>query len=1777
MGKIWFFQMYACHFQCLALSLENDIFTGICYLLNCDDKSFGVIGRRGIKTLSLLPIPVITVAFTTFVPRCGARFCGESGRRHFTNWNGGPAFCRFKSNFDDGRHQRRNPGHSRDHSDHFQRYKNERLKSLENLSVNVKHASVENLHDSEPNSPVVADEVTGKAAEAKTSSSNNSSAQLSEKSAHTPSPEIDNGYASWYNAEEQQQIVNMLKEVNMRHERQLRRNSVLRSERPTSDDSTCSNADRASLSSDDEDDGIVVLVSLEKDGPPPDDPDEEKDIANDYLEKSVSDYFEEFQSIFTVSPEKNIFNSLTKECMKECTKSKEKAEDTVLMVEKESSDQNKQAEDKKGDGSLSAMAETESGIRDVENEIASESDQREATTATGEDKSASLDEPRILFDATPSTSRDSEVQKFNVTSKSIEQAASSVYELNDKHIEGLKTERKVSETSKNIEEAASSVYELNGKSEEAAVLNSVQRNDKPGNICDLCSSRTDITKIVSQLRKKDVTKPLITKPQPLNTTQSRSSYCRPEIVYSFPNQTTVYMQNSWPVDYRIKRNTADYKYKTNRLPQCPSDAISKSVETAFLKKFPCFIRQAVIPERKEAKSEPYLLRRNEIKLQNNIPITSFSDSHLPFKGQNAHYKRITVEELFQTVSQNRKEREVQKFGIKEDLSCELVTASDHLKKILKIGKGNESRIHSPALKNDNKFKDNDQKVGNYRDANVGSQFPYTSLLSGRYTPEGDKCGQKQILQTRDDPGKSTTAKAEQTSTRNNAYDSKPNYGVNSQTKYENAHKNYKQGKSAQFSQRDASSSLPVCGPTKPVNKAKSQNSDIVVCKNHYVDTLPKMNSSKEGADQKETMSKPKRRKKLKNDKTKTKNEGETVGKAVVVTSVCSDKTDINQELRTGSDCGKYREKFDRAVPIKNSACTDEDKHCNSWKNRKRADSFVSSKKESSKFSETDSQSSNDLKTQISQQPSESCLKQNRQSKVKASTSRKNNSSFSKSCVSHEISKESISSASKGLKNENLRQTENNSAIKKTAEKGNSNVADLNILKLKTDEDDRHSGAESKNLKVRDSTHSRENLHSAPTPSNRKESPSKLRQKRAPKSLVSCKNVSDREHLERDRSESPSKLRQKCARAPRNFVSRKKFSDGEHLERDLAVKTGRNCDKLVRNYSETYEKASCSGKGNYFPTSNSFGPRKNSFKTKNKVSSPSGTVPSHTTDIKEKFVLESIYCYSKPSKIDDKNSVISETNTTNVRKEEKRKHLTGEVKTFSDEGKQNSLICELGDDAMQERSTGDAKESNNSQSMCAAPNLKNLQNLNYSARMNICTRSFVSSTASKESQNIKIEDIGNKKFSDYDYPSKECEISGGNQICCFHAVDENIQKYLHSAQKLNKDIDHFVEDPGMPSESTSANSCSVNSICRQTEREKEGNGTKVARKTTGEDFTPMDKNDSGSADGAGRQTEREKEGNGTKVARKTTGEDFTPMDKNDSGSDDGVCADGIRALCLRSEDSCFESLADKSGKYSVVCQPPCYSAKDFPEKESVSDSDGQKRNHRIDSDQPTEDFIPKLSALTLGHLSQPNEIKSKCGDQIFKNASKDEDLFMRITSQEITKRVNCKQDIDSKVTSDVLGLPGTVLRKIHVPVSGGRLSCEMMSDASVRGEEYQVSNSLARKASELLHCIASLNGAGASVRPESDKAKTCESPEEKSQLLALNEETLPASQVSPIQTIVSSCNSDAESIGKSEKEKIGSESDLNHDPIVLLSDVVQVSKVLITDRSLPQTNDIFNST
>ncbi|GBN26906.1 hypothetical protein AVEN_100383-1 [Araneus ventricosus] len=74
--------MYAYPFECLALSLANVNFKGNCYLLNLNDKSFGIIGMREIKTLSRrlnLSVQFVTV-----------RSLGTSRLR--TNSTGTPTF-----------------------------------------------------------------------------------------------------------------------------------------------------------------------------------------------------------------------------------------------------------------------------------------------------------------------------------------------------------------------------------------------------------------------------------------------------------------------------------------------------------------------------------------------------------------------------------------------------------------------------------------------------------------------------------------------------------------------------------------------------------------------------------------------------------------------------------------------------------------------------------------------------------------------------------------------------------------------------------------------------------------------------------------------------------------------------------------------------------------------------------------------------------------------------------------------------------------------------------------------------------------------------------------------------------------------------------------------------------------------------------------------------------------------------------------------------------------------------------------------------------------------------------------------------------------------------------------------------------------------------------------------------------------------------------------------------------------------------------------------------
>ncbi|XP_071033846.1 myb-like protein X [Parasteatoda tepidariorum] len=151
---------------------------------------------------------------------------------------------------------------------------------------------------------------------------------------------INEIYDSWFCFEEQQKIVDMLRDVHIRHERQLKRDmmaargSLLVLDEPTMSAADPSNISPASQSSDDED-GITVLVSPKAALPIPSP--ESEDICSsrdDYLELSASDYFEEFQNIFTVSPEKQIINSLTKELLKQNSSGRESEDPKTSKIPK---------------------------------------------------------------------------------------------------------------------------------------------------------------------------------------------------------------------------------------------------------------------------------------------------------------------------------------------------------------------------------------------------------------------------------------------------------------------------------------------------------------------------------------------------------------------------------------------------------------------------------------------------------------------------------------------------------------------------------------------------------------------------------------------------------------------------------------------------------------------------------------------------------------------------------------------------------------------------------------------------------------------------------------------------------------------------------------------------------------------------------------------------------------------------------------------------------------------------------------------------------------------------------------------------------------------------------------------------------------------------------------------------------------------------------------------------------------------------------------------------
>ncbi|GIY82664.1 uncharacterized protein CEXT_508441 [Caerostris extrusa] len=172
------------------------------------------------------------------------------------------------------------------------------------------------------------------------------------------------------------------------------------------------------------------------------------------------------------------------------------------------------------------------------------------------------------------------------------------------------------------------------------------------------------------------------KAQTLNANKLHPSYCKHDDRQRYSAKCLKeYVPKPLPIGCHLKSND----YKLNRIRQNTSN---EPKETAFWKKLPYFIQRTGIPERREVKSETNLICNDRIVAQNKV--TSFSETHLPFRNSETHYKRISVDDLFQRVTdsshtRNTNELDIQQQKIKQitylDQQENLISASDHLKNI----------------------------------------------------------------------------------------------------------------------------------------------------------------------------------------------------------------------------------------------------------------------------------------------------------------------------------------------------------------------------------------------------------------------------------------------------------------------------------------------------------------------------------------------------------------------------------------------------------------------------------------------------------------------------------------------------------------------------------------------------------------------------------------------------------------------------------------------------------------------------------------------------------------------------------------------------------------------------------------------------------------------------------------------------------------------------------------------------------------------------------------
>ncbi|GFT54806.1 uncharacterized protein NPIL_278671 [Nephila pilipes] len=1246
----------------------------------------------------------------------------QSARRCFMNWNGIPSYNKFKENFDDGRVFKRSSRYVKSDSGPFQRYNEERLDSTDSITRKVKKASFENLSASQSNTSLPPNEDRERTLEdIKTSSTNNLNSQPSDTAINTPSPELNSGYASWYYAEEQQQIVNMLREVNMRHERQLRRDMAARTDRPCSDDSITSNTDpnssdglQRSLSSDDEDDGIVVLVSPEGENSATDtlDPDDAKDLDNDYLEKSVSDYFEEFQSIFTVSPEKNIINNLTKECMKEslAVTDSNKAnriqeegrvdksnatEELSVKSEPKSNDSNDRTTEEstleveiatrvtkmgdKGQDIVNAAlpkpaGEQEKGLGELFCEIDGGNDtaiERKKQTSSDNFISVSNSSPKIS-----STKSYSEV--FSKGEKCfVETTCLDVPDASSKHLH-----RKLG---------------IDPKRNSPSSRNNYQPSTNYGHN----TAHSDIMKLVNELSKKNkffsfcVNNPS----QSANNSHFHPSQHVPENKQeNVFNSIKDFIQACIPIDNFLKNNNISIEHETDNFQLRRSNEGNKNPELSFWKKLPHFIQRTGIPERKEVRSEIALSARDKIKYQTNVELTSFSDTCLPFKSKGMNYRRISVDELFQLAKEannniNTKDPvNIQQNNVNtECISGEhrnLISATDHLKQILKIGKETESQKCSSAS---GKYHENDfcptevvsdvtssvnkiPVVSNSNssfkkcDGGIEKDSGLKSTIAVKYYQ--NSCKIQNNSHNQDEFGNLKT-KVTRMEDQNSISNSRQNNRSSFSSKIDYSRKGYKQEKFNKFQQREI---LPENPASRPNNKKKSNNIVADSCK---TENLPSKNLSKDYTEEKP---KSKRRKKYKSEKSKVKDDTLKTDVSLCVNNDYRDKRNLKDKSVYST--------YNTEVGIEKLAYINKDKYRTSWKDVRRTDGLITSsfKKELNKLN--DIESLNNIKVKqiacvpvnatkldrcnhckhagASKSVATDHLKKGKQNSV---TAKHSNSDESTACSIDEVYEDKIiyeplatqvSTKELTLENKSTRSAELNPHFHYSKSK--------NIERTQSTE--RRTLRKEKNYRI--GNHSVKSYNNSGS-SKYDASPSKLwHQGNNSRYEHSYRNHHERACFERDR------------------LSKSKRSDYK-LKTDYRA----TCEKdsevslIDKEQCRRREKAFTTDKGSYY--------HKDS-----KSSSTSKTKSVLVTELKEKLVLESIYSYHKVIEPREENNiVISTKNLSTVVKEDNIK----EVGISPDKDRRKDRFFDNCDESIKENEKESAKRMLTLESMSSVSMVK----------------------------------------------------------------------------------------------------------------------------------------------------------------------------------------------------------------------------------------------------------------------------------------------------------------------------------------------------------------------------------------------------------------------------------------------------------------------------------------